>query len=92
MERHRIYDIAFSRIYPSYIAKAEKKSRTKAEVDEIIRWLTGRSQSQLEDAIRSETTLEDFYTKAPKLNPMRRNITGVIFTESRTRLKTSFVQ
>lgn len=70
--------MAFSRIYPLYIAKAHKKERTKAEVDTIICWLTGYSQLELEEQIRGETSLEGFFTDAPKLNPLRRQITGVI--------------
>jgi len=61
-----------------YIEKAEKKGRTKEEVDEIIRWLTGYSQSQLEDELAKKTDFESFYGNAPKMNPSRRLITGVI--------------
>lgn len=78
MEKHRIYGMAFSRIYPLYIAKAQNKDHQKSEVDEIIRWLTGYSQAELENQVRGETTLEGFFTDAPKLNPLRRKITGVI--------------
>ncbi len=74
----RIYKVSFASVYPLYIAKAEKKGRTKAEVDEIIRWLTGYSQTELEYIVRSETSLEAFYTNAPQLNPSRTLITGVI--------------
>lgn len=65
-------------VYPLYIAKAEKKGRSKAEVDEIICWLTGYSQAQLENELRDETNLESFFNNAPKKNPNRRLITGVI--------------
>jgi hypothetical protein len=75
---NRVYKIIFATIYPYYIAKAEKKGRTKAEVDEIIRWLTGYSQKQLAAQIEKRVTLEDFYRKAPKPNPSRKLITGMI--------------
>jgi hypothetical protein len=78
MKKHRIYSISFASVYPRYVAKAEKKGRTKAEVDEIIRWLTGYSQKQLEAQIEKRTDLETFYAKAPRLNPSRALITGVI--------------
>ena len=78
MQKHRIYTTSFASVYPYYIAKAEKKSRTKAEVDEIIRWLTGYSQQELDTVIKNQTDFETFYTKAPQLNPARALITGVI--------------
>jgi hypothetical protein len=68
----------FAKIYPLYIAKAEKKGRTKAEVDEIIIWLTGYRQAELESQIEKQVDLETFYSQAPKLNPSRKLITGVI--------------
>lgn len=74
----RIYTISFARVYPLYIAKAEGKDRTKAEVDEIICWLTGYSQQELENQLESQLDLETFFAKAPKLNPSRKLITGVI--------------
>ncbi len=77
MTGHRIYKISFASVYPHYLAKAEKKGRTKAEVDEIIRWLTGFTQKQLDAEIANKTTLEGFYTKAP-LNPARADIKGVV--------------
>ncbi len=77
-EHHRIYSVSFADVYPHYIAKAEKKGRSKAEVDEVIRWLTGYSQRQFEKCLQQKTTLEDFYAKAPKMNPGRSQITGVI--------------
>lgn len=78
MTEHRIYKMAFSGVYPLYIAKAEKKGRSKDEVDEIIRWLTGYSQAQLEASVERRVTLEDFFAHAPKKHPNRRLITGMI--------------
>ena len=75
---HRIYSISFASVYPLYIAKAEKKGRTKAEVDEIIHWLTGHSQETLGNELAKATTLEDFFAGAPRLNPSRSLITGVV--------------
>ncbi len=76
--KHRIYAISFASVYPHYIAKAEKKGRTKAEVDEIVRWLTGYSQKQFEAQLKKQTNLEMFYAAAPRMNPSRRLITGVV--------------
>jgi len=78
MTRHRIYSIAVASVYPHYIAKAEKKGRTKAEVDAIIRWLTGHSQASLDAALVKGTNFEDFFAQAPALNPARSAVTGVI--------------
>ena len=78
MMKHRIYSISFASVYPLYIAKAEKKGRTKADVDEIICWLTGHSQKSLEAELEKQTDFETFFTKAPRLNPARSLITGVI--------------
>ena len=78
MAGHRIYRISVASVYPHYIAKAEKKGRTRAEVDEIFRWLTGYSQKQLEAALAGGTNFEDFFTQAPAPNPARDLITGVI--------------
>ena len=75
---HRVYKISFASVYPHYIAKAEKKGRTKAEVDEIIRWLTGYSQKQFEARLDAGTNFEDFFAEAPALNPSRTLITGMI--------------
>jgi hypothetical protein len=74
----RVYAISFASVYPLYIAKAEKKGRTKAEVDQILLWLTGYSQKGLEVQLRKKTNLETFFAEAPKLNPLRARITGVI--------------
>lgn len=78
MNKHKIYTMSFSKVYPHYITKAEKKGRTKSEVDEIIRWLTGYSQEELEDELKNETDFETFFVKAPQLNPSRNLIKGVI--------------
>lgn len=77
-KKHRIYTMTFGSVYPHYINKAERKDRKKEEVDEIIRWLTGYTQKQLEKIIEDETNFEDFFDKAPKKNPNRKLITGVI--------------
>jgi hypothetical protein len=76
--KHRIYSISVASVYPHYITKAEKKGRTQAEVDEIIRWLTGYSQSEFKAHLKKKTNFEDFFAKARKLNPARRLITGVV--------------
>lgn len=68
----------FAKVYPAYVAKAERKGRTKPEVDEIISWLTGYSQKELESVIKNETDFETFFAKAPKLNPSRNLIKGII--------------
>ena len=78
MTTHRVCRYSFASVYPHYVAKAEKKGRTKAEVDEVIRWLTGYSQKQLEAVIESGADLEHFYGEAPGLNPSRDQIKGVI--------------
>ncbi len=74
----KIYTITFARVYPLYIAKVERKGRTKDEVDEVIRWLTGYTQKGLEAKIEKQTDLETFITEAPKLNPARALIKGTI--------------
>jgi hypothetical protein len=75
---HRIYSTSFASVYPHYVAKAERKGRTKAEVDEIIRWLTGYSQQGLEAVLANGTDFETFFAEAPQLNPARVEIKGVI--------------
>ena len=77
-KKHRIYSMSVASVYPLYVAKAEKKGRTKAEVDEVIRWLTGHTQKSLEDALARNTNFEDFFAQAPQLNPSRMLITGVV--------------
>lgn len=76
--KHRIFTTSVANVYPYYIAKAEKKGRTKAEVDAIIRWLTGYSQPQLERTLKQQTDFETFFKAAPKPNPLRSSIKGVI--------------
>ena len=78
MAKHRIYTISFASVYPHYVAKAEKKGRTKAEVDQIISWLTGYDRKQLETQLEERTDFETFFAKAPKLNPSRALIKGVV--------------
>jgi hypothetical protein len=78
MTRHRIYSVSVASVYPHYLAKAEKKGRTKGEVDEIIRWLTGYSQAGLDRQLEDGTTFEDFFAQAPDMNPSRSLITGSI--------------
>lgn len=75
---HRIYSMAFASVYPAYIAKAEKKGRTGAEVDEVICWLTGYTAKELHTQIDKRTTFEDFFASAPQPNPARELITGSI--------------
>ena len=78
MTPHRIYTTSFASVYPLYVAKAEKKGRTKAEVDEVLRWLTGLSQAELDDHIARKTDFETFFAQAPALNPARAEIKGVV--------------
>lgn len=78
METHRIYAMPFAKVYPAYLAKAKKKGRTKTEVDEVIRWLTGYTQKGLEGQLKKMTDFETFFAKAPKLNPARKLIKGVV--------------
>ncbi|MCB7070737.1 DUF2200 domain-containing protein [Caldibacillus sp. 210928-DFI.2.22] len=78
MTKHKIYTMSVASVYPHYIAKAEKKGRTKSEVNEIICWLTGYSQEQLEEQLEKQTDFETFFAEAPQLNPARTLIKGVI--------------
>lgn len=78
MSSHRIYQMAFAGVYPMYVQKVEKKGRTKDELDEVIRWLTGFSQAELEAQIAERTNFEQFFAQAPALNPNRSLITGTI--------------
>ena len=77
-KKDSVFEWEFNRIYPLYVAKAERKGRTQAEVDEIIEWLLGYDEKQLHTALDDGTTLEDFVTTGPKQNPDRKLITGVV--------------
>lgn len=76
--KHRIYAMSFASVYPHYVAKAEKKGRSKSEVDKIVRWLTGYTQRQLQAQIKKETDFETFFADAPQPNPSRELIKGVV--------------
>jgi len=76
--KHRVYTTNVASVYPFYVLKAEKKGRTKKEVDEIICWLTGYTQKELESELKKETDFETFFAQAPYMNPSRTLITGVI--------------
>ncbi|ALA55202.1 hypothetical protein DB29_04374 [Shouchella clausii] len=78
MAKHRIYTTSVASVYPHYVAKAERKGRTKTEVDEIICWLTGYSQEEFEAQLEKQTDFETFFADAPKLNPSRHLIKGVV--------------
>ncbi|WP_298308057.1 DUF2200 domain-containing protein [Flavobacterium sp.] len=78
MENHRIFSTSFASVYPHYVNKAEKKGRTKEEVDTIICWLTGYNQEQLQQILDNKTTFENFFEEAPRLNENVTKITGVI--------------
>jgi len=74
----RVYRIKFSSVYPLYVEKAEKKGRTRAEVDQVIDWLTGYGPEGLQAQIEKQSDLETFYAEAPRLNPSRASIKGLI--------------
>jgi hypothetical protein len=78
MAKHRIYTTSFASVYPHYVAKAERKGRTKAEVDQVISWLTGYRQKQIETQLERQTDFETFFAEAPKINPSRALIKGVV--------------
>ncbi|MCB0284805.1 MAG: DUF2200 domain-containing protein [Calditrichaeota bacterium] len=78
MDNQKVYRMIFAGVYPHYITKAEKKGRTKAEVDEVICWLTGYDQKSLQQQIDQKTDFETFFAQAPQLNPNASKITGVI--------------
>lgn len=78
MTKHRIYAMSFAAVHPLYVAKAERKGRTRAEVDEIIRWLTGYGQDGLEAQLANQVDLETFFAEAPRPNPSRASIKGVV--------------
>ena len=74
----RIYSTSVASVYPHYVTKAERKGRTKSEVDEIFGWLTGYSQDELDAHLKARTDFETFFAEAPRLNPARSSIKGVI--------------
>jgi hypothetical protein len=74
----RVYATSVASVYPHYVAKAEKKGRTRAEVDQIIRWLTGYSQEEVDRHLAEKTSFEAFFAAAPRLNPARAGIKGMI--------------
>ena len=78
MPKHRIFTTAFCKVYPLYVQKAERKNRTKDEVDQIIRWLTGYSQAGLEKQIKQQSDFENFFSKAPAIHPNTSLIKGVV--------------
>ncbi|WFU35488.1 DUF2200 domain-containing protein [Bradyrhizobium brasilense] len=78
MAKHRIYTTSFASVYPLYVAKAEKKGRTKAEVDQVISWLTGYGSKELEAQLEKQTDFETFFAKAPEMNASRALIKGMV--------------
>lgn len=78
MAQHRLYTTSFASVYPHYVTKAERKGRTKAEVDQIILWLTGFSQDAFNDHLATKTDFETFFAQAPGLNPARASIKGLV--------------
>lgn len=76
--RNRMYAMIFAKVYPLYVAKVEKKGRTKEEVDKIIHWLTGYTKSKINSQIKKGLNFEEFFKQAPKLNQSRALITGMI--------------
>ncbi|WGR69788.1 MULTISPECIES: DUF2200 domain-containing protein [unclassified Bradyrhizobium] len=78
MAKHRIYTTSFASVYPLYVAKAERKGRTKAEVDQVISWLTVYGQRELETQLEKQTDFETFFANAPRINPARALIKGVV--------------
>jgi hypothetical protein len=75
---HRIYTMSFASVYPLYVTKAERKGRTRSEVDEIVRWLTGYSQDEFDAQVDRQVDFETFLAEAPRPNPSRELITGVV--------------
>ena len=78
LERPRFFTMPFARVYPLYVKKAERKGRTKAEVDTLISWLTGYSDEQLQRAVDTKVDFETFFAQAPQMNPNMRLITGLV--------------
>jgi len=77
-KNHRIFTMSFASVYPLYVKKVERKGRTQQDVDEVIRWLTGYSQKELEDQIERQTDFDTFFNEAPAMHPNVNKITGVI--------------
>ena len=78
MPKHRIFTTSFASVYPLYVQKAERKNRTKAEVDQVICWLTGYSEAALRKQIEKKSDFETFFAQAPGINPLSSQITGVV--------------
>jgi hypothetical protein len=78
MSAHRVFSIPFAKVYPLYVQKVERKGRTRDEVDEVIRWLTGYSQEELEQQIQRQVDLEALFKQAPRINPNAALIKGVV--------------
>lgn len=78
MKEAKIYSMSFAKVYPLYVTKLERKGRTKAELDKVIRWLTGYDESGLAKQLKAEVDFMTFFKDAPKLNPTRKQITGLI--------------
>jgi hypothetical protein len=78
MDNTRVYAMSIAKVYPFYVAKAQKKGRSQAEVDQVIRWLTGYTPKGLQAQLAKEASLKDFFSKAPKPNPARKLVKGVV--------------
>src|SRR6187551_713384 len=78
MAKNRVYGMIFAKVYPLYVQKAERKNRTKEEVDQVIRWLTGYTQAALEKQIKAQSDFETFFAKAPAIHPNASLIKGVV--------------
>ena len=78
MAKHRIFTTAFAKVYPMYVQKAEGKGRTRVEVDQVIRWLTGYTQAGLEKQIAQGTDIESFFAQAPAMHPNTALVKGVV--------------
>ena len=78
MSKHKVYRMSFAKVYGCYVDKAERKGRTKEEVDEIVRWLTGHDQASLKAEIENGTDFESFFAQSPQMNPLRTKIKGVV--------------
>ena len=78
MAKHRIFSTAFAKVYPMYVQKAEGKGRTRVEVDQVIRWLTGYTQAGLEQQIAQGTDIESFFAQAPAMHPNASLVKGVV--------------